>query len=106
MYDPKSEFNIGVLDIYGFEIFQVGFLLILWIRWFVHFWTDFNTFSFCFCRKIVSNNFVLIMSMKSYNKFSLNWPSNLNKKSTFERRFLGNQFNISTTNLVSNWLNV
>jgi hypothetical protein len=29
MYDPKSEFNIGVLDIYGFEIFQVGFLLIL-----------------------------------------------------------------------------
>jgi len=60
MEKKKEELNIGVLDIYGFEIFQVKSIRSL-----------VNDLPAYF-RKMVLNNFASTLSMRNCNKFSYN----------------------------------
>ncbi len=74
----QSSLVIGVLDIYGFEIFENN---------------RYDSISLLIAKEnfvnIVSNNYVLIIVMKNYNNYLLNLSLNKNKKNMNEKISLG-----------------
>jgi hypothetical protein len=74
----QSSLVIGVLDIYGFEIFENN---------------RYDVISLFIAKEnfvnIVSNNYVLIIVMKNYNNYLLNLSLNKNKKNMNEKISLG-----------------
>ena len=85
---------IGVLDIYGFEIFKVG--------WFSHLSTRLGIIALC--RSTASNSSSSITAMRSCSKSSLTWRWSKSRMTTSARASPGPPSTILTTPLFAIWL--